>query len=467
MKPSFLSGLFLFAFGVGVSVAADESFSIVNLFNGSNSPQKTMESPKLDPKRIINESSSFLKEREPEMTAEEYALYEKVVTMLTTNVDFAVKMLEAMMSEKEPPSPAFEFILGNTYYAANQMDLAEKRYRNAVTRYPDFVRAWNNLGILYYTNNRFADAIPCLSKSITLGDRDPMTFGLLGFCLEKEGRVVPAETAYMQALSGDPTNSDWEEGLLRIYLEGKQFGRAESLLKNLIKQRPTEKRFWLTYAGVALSQGRKIEAAVLLETAASTGVAGADELLLLGDLYADQNLPAEAVAVYQKALGPARDRSEQKLIRYAQVLVAAGKLDEAERALDALKKEQTPQGRLAFLQGHADLFVARKRWADARAEAEALLRLAPLNGNALLTVGRTYAEEHDIPRATLAFEAAYRIPESAYRASLELAGIELRNRRYAKSAAYLEKALSIQNTDSVQEYLARVKTLLARNPDSD
>jgi len=218
---------------------------------------------------------------------------------------------------------------------------------------------------------------------------------------------------------------------------------------------------------VALSQGRKIEAAVLLETAASTGVAGADELLLLGDLYADQNLPAEAVAVYQKALGPARDRSEQKLIRYAQVLVAAGKLDEAERALDALKKEQTPQGRLAFLQGHADLFVARKRWADARAEAEALLRLAPLNGNALLTVGRTYAEEHDIPRATLAFEAAYRIPESAYRASLELAGIELRNRRYAKSAAYLEKALSIQNTDSVQEYLARVKTLLARNPDSD
>ena len=31
---------------------------------------------KLDPKRIINESSGLLKEREPEMSAEEYALYE-------------------------------------------------------------------------------------------------------------------------------------------------------------------------------------------------------------------------------------------------------------------------------------------------------------------------------------------------------------------------------------------------------
>ena len=53
-------------------------------------------SPALDPKRIINESSSFLKEREPEMTAEEYALYERVVTMLTTRPEFALKLLEAL-----------------------------------------------------------------------------------------------------------------------------------------------------------------------------------------------------------------------------------------------------------------------------------------------------------------------------------------------------------------------------------
>src|ERR1035438_1936827 len=85
--------------------------------------------PKLDPKRIINESSSFLKEREPEMTEEEYALYQKVVTMLAANPEFAVKLLEAMTSDKEPPSPAFQFILGNAYYAANLNDKAEASYR--------------------------------------------------------------------------------------------------------------------------------------------------------------------------------------------------------------------------------------------------------------------------------------------------------------------------------------------------
>lgn len=463
MKPSHL--LWLFALVAALPGAAQESFSIEDLIRGTEE-QRAREGPKLDPKRIINESNSFLKEREPEMNAEEYALYEKVVTMITTNPEFALKMLEAMMNDKEPPSPAFEFILGNVYYAAAQVERAEKSYRSAVKRYPNFIRAWNNLGLLYYTSNRFPDAVPCFSKSIALGDRDPMTFGLLGFCLEKEGNVVSAEMAYMQALAGDPGNSDWKEGLLRVYIDGKQYGRAESLIAKLIKERPAEKRFWMTHAGVLLAQGRKIEAAVLLETSAGIGVAGADELLLLGDIYAEQNLAAEAVAVYQKALGSARDRGEQRLIRFAQVLIAAGKLAEAEQTLGTLKTDLTPQGRLAVLQSRADLLIARKRWADARTEAETLLKLAPLSGRALLTVGRTYAEERDVPRAMLAFEAAYRIPESTYRASLELAGLELKNRRYAKSVEYLEKALSIQKTETVEDYLARVKTLLARGTDS-
>ena len=429
--------------------------------------QSPTEAPKLDSQRIVNESNSFLKEREPKVTEEEYALYEKVVSMLTTNVDGALKMLEAMMNEEKPPSPAFEFILGNLYYRANRPELAEKRYRSAVTRYPDFLRAWNNLGLLYYAEHRFADAIPCFSKSIVLGDRDPATFGLLGYCLEREGDVVSAGMAYMQAIMGDWANADWKEGLLRTYLADKQFGRAESLCKILIKERPTEKYLWLAYASVLLSQGQKIEATVLLETAAGTGVAGPDELLLLGDLYADQGLAAEAVAAYQKVPGPDRERGEQKLIRFTQVLVATGKLTEAEHALDALKTELTPQGQPAYLRLCADLLIARKRWPEARVEAEALLKLDPLNGPALLTLGRTYAEEHDFAHAMLALEAAYRIPESTYRASLELAGIELRNHRYAKSVEYLEKALSIQKTDQVENYLARVKTLLGPDVNSN
>ena len=418
---------------------------------------------KLDPKRIVNDSSAFLKEREPEMTAEEYALYEKVVTMLATQPEFALKLLEAMMNEKEPPSPAFEFILGNAYYAAGQTANAETRFRSAVHRFPSFVRAWNNLGVLYYSTNNFTEAVTCLTKAVTLGDRDPATFGLLGYSLEQLGHVVPAEMAYMQALSGDPNNVDWMEGLLRIYLQGRQLARAESLLSNLIKGHPTETRYWLALANILLEQNRKLQAIALLEAAVGTGVAGPDELNLLGDLYAEQKLIPEAVAIYQKVLVPSPALGERKLLQLAQVLVADGKLPQADVVIAALPPNLTPEGRLTYLRTKSDYLAALQKWPEARQPLEELLRLAPLNGPALLSLGRTYVEEENFPRATFAFEAAAQIPDSAYRASLELANIELRSHHYEKSAEYLNKALSIEKNPMVEDYLAHVKTLIPRN----
>jgi tetratricopeptide (TPR) repeat protein len=420
--------------------------------------------PKLDPKRIINESSSFLKEREPEMTEEEYALYQKVVTMLASNPDFAVKLLEAMYtSDKEPPSPAFEFILGNAYYAANQSDKAEADYRSAVKRYPTFLRAWVNLGVLYYSAGRYAEAVPCFSKAVELGDRDSSTFGLLGYSLQREGDLVSAEMAYMQALGGDPANVDWKEGLLGICIEGKQFTRAESLVKNLIKEHPDDAQYWLAYANILLAEGRKIDATVLLETASGTGLANTEELTLLGDLYADQDMTREAAAIYQKVLVPSPELGEKKLLHYAQVLISGGKLQDAQGVLGMMKLDDNDENGIELRQTRADLLAAQKKWPEEREELDGLLKIAPLNGKALISLGRAYAADDDVPRATLAFETAFGVPGSTYIASLELANIELKNRHYAKSVEYLQKALSIEKTDEVQDFLVRVRTLVPKD----
>jgi tetratricopeptide (TPR) repeat protein len=332
-----------------------------------------------------------------------------------------------------------------------------------VNRYPSFLRAWNNLGVLYYAADRFAEAVPCFAKSVALGDREPMTFGLLAQSLERLGNVVPAEVAYMQALSGDPTNTNWMEGLLRIYIQGKQHGRAESLVKNLIKEHPQEARYWLTYANILLAENRKLEAIALLEASTGTGVAGLDELNLLADLYAEQQLIPEAVAIYQKILVPSPALGERKLLQLAEVLVAGGQSSQAQAVLDALPAELTPEGRIRCLQIKSDSLAALKKWPEARQELQELLKLAPLNGRALLSLGHAYAAEDDLPHAIFALEAASQIPECTYRASLELANIELKNRHYDKSVEYLEKALRIEKTAAVEDYLARIKTLIINN----
>lgn len=418
-------------------------------------------SPKIDPKQIINESNSFLKEREPEMTEEEYALYEKVVTLLSSSPEFAVKLLEAMSSDKEQPSPAFQFILGNAYYAAGRNDKAEANYRASVNRYPTFLRAWVNLGILYYSTGRYSEAVPCFSRAVVLGDRDSTTFGLLGYSLQKDGDLVSAEMAYMQALGGDPANPDWKEGLLEICIDGRQFTRAESLVKNLIKERPSDTRYWLTYANILLAEDRKVEATVILENAVELGYSSVEELSLLGDLYAEQNLIPEAGEIYSKLLASSPEIGGQKLLRYAKILISSGRLSEAEGVLGKFGPDGAAGG-VELLQARADLLAAEKKWPEARREIDAILKVEPLNGRALISLGRAYDAEDDVPRATLAFEAAYGVPGATYVASLELANIELRNRHYARSVEYLQKALSIEKTDAVQDFLARVKTLVAK-----
>jgi tetratricopeptide (TPR) repeat protein len=320
-----------------------------------------------------------------------------------------------------------------------------------------------NLGVLYYSAGRYGEAVPCFSKAVELGDRDSSTFGLLGYSLQKEGDLVSAEMAYMQALSGEPGNSDWKEGLLGICIDGKQFTRAESLVKNLIKEKPEDHRYWLTYANILLSEGRKLDATVLLETASGAGLADTQELTLLGDLYAEQGMVPEAGAIYQKVLVPSPEIGERKLLHYAQVLIASQKLQDAEGILRMFNSEGEDANGIELRQTKADLLAAQRKWGEERTELDGLLKLQPLNGRALISLGRSYAAEDDIPRATLAFETAYGIKDSTYIASLELANIELKNRHYSKSVEYLQKALSIEKSDEVQDFMVRVKSLVTKD----
>ena len=419
--------------------------------------------PKIDPKAIINESNGFLKEREPEITAEENALYEKIVPMLSTQPALALKLLEGMVNEKEQPSPAFACILGNAYYAAGQKEKAEANYLSAVKRYPSFLRAWGNLGVFYYSQEKFAEAIPCFSKAISLGDREPTTFGLLGYCLEKQENTVSAEMAYMQALAGDPGNTDWKEGLLRIYLQAKQYPRAEVLVKNLIKDQPQQVKYWLTYANILVATNRKLEAIALLEQTVALGFAGQDELITLADLYAEGKMIPEAVATYQKIITSLPALGEQKMLQLAQMLIADRKWQQAQEVLAALKPKLSASGNIAFMETEAGWYAAQKKWPEARDELVTLLQLAPLNGNALIGLGRAYEAQNDVPHATLTYEAACQIPESTYRACIALANIELKNRHFDKSVAYLEKALNLEKSTALEDYLTQIKTLAPKD----
>ncbi|MBI2511059.1 MAG: tetratricopeptide repeat protein [Opitutae bacterium] len=418
----------------------------------------------LDAGRLIADSSQLQKAPEPEMTESERAVYEKVAPILTTKPAFALRLLKAMSTTSDPnakPSPAFDFMLGNAYYAAGNYPEAEAKYRSAVERNPTFVRAWNNLGVLYHVQAQHADAVPCFSQSVALGYRDATTFGLLGNSLEKTGNTVSAEMAYMQALAAEPANVNWSEGLLRIYIAGQQYAKAETLVRALLAGHSEDARYWATYAHLLLSSDRKLEATALLERMAATGLTREADLILLGDLYAEQRMTTEALANFARVATTQPELAERRLLQLAKTLSSERLWAEALIVLETLaKKPLTPQSRIAYLESRAELELARKNSLEAKRAFEALLAEAPANGNAWIGLGRVYLAEAEPTKAIAAFEHACEIPDSSYRASIELSNIEFKNHNYERCLRHLERALGIRRTASVENFRDQIRNLI-------
>jgi len=418
---------------------------------------------KLDPKRIINRSMHFLVDREPDISAEENALYEKAHDLAATKPESALTLLEGLVEtrkDREPASPAFDLLLGNIYYAAGQTAKAEARYLRAVERYPAFLRAWTNLGVLYYAQGHFAKAIPCLTRAVALGDRESTTLGMTALCLENTGDAVGAELAFVQALALDPGNIGWMDGLVRVFMRAKQYSRAEVMIRNLIKERPAEPRYWLIYADIMVATDRKLAAIALLEQTLSTGIAGPEQLSELAGLLADENLIPEAVRTYGKIPVTAEALGERKTLQLVRVLIASSDWPKAQALLDELGK-LGGSGQEAFLRTQADLFAGQKKWREARKVLDELLRLNPMDGNALVSLGRAYLGEGDEVHAILAFQSAVQTKEGEHPASLALANLELRHRHYERSVSHLERALSLEKNDELEEILTRVRSLVS------
>lgn len=419
--------------------------------------------PKEDLNRIINDSAGFLKNREPEMTAAEYALYDKVVAMLRVQPEFAMQLLGSMMAGKEQPSPAFEFVLGNAHYNAGRLADSETHYRRAIERCSDYLRAWANLGVLYYSQGRYAEAARNLSRAVELGDGSADTLGLLAYALQRTGCTAAAEMAYLRAISAAPDNIDWIDGLCGLYIEGGQFKRAESLAWQLVQLKPNDTRYWLQYVGTLLSQDHRSEAMVALESARSLHIANTELLLQLGDLYARENFAEEASAAYAEAMKESSDLGAARLIGFARILGQQGQTDRAMAVLAGAEAGLPAKLSCDFLEAKADLLADRQKWADARGCLESLLVIEPRRGPALLALGKVRHAEGDDSGARLAYEAAAQLPESGYDAHIRLADMELRARHYQQCIEHLEQALVREKSPTVQEYLGKIKLLASQN----
>ncbi len=419
----------------------------------------TVGDPDVDPASIINESMNFRKEREPDMTAAEFALYERISSMVETNPTFALQLLETMLGDDDEDSAAFDLALGNLYFAEQRIDEALERYRSAVAKYPEFLRGWNNIGMIHYQRQEWREAATAFAKAVNLGDRDAQTFGLLAFSMRQTGNTLGAEMAFMQAMTANPEDPNWVGGLLELYFSNGRYQQSESLVHEMVRLEPNNPRNWMLYASLLVTLERPLEAATQLEIARQLGVADRESLGLLGDLYVRLGLVPEAISAYQAIPGGADELGVARLTAYARSLIGQGQLTEAQGVLDQLPVVAQWTQVKAHRFAQAELARAQQDWPAARDAYDGILQTEPLNPHALLGLGHSLAQDGDIARAQFVFESALQVSASERRASLELANLALTNRNFGEALNYLQRADAVETSAAIRSQIARLKAI--------
>jgi tetratricopeptide (TPR) repeat protein len=319
-----------------------------------------------------------------------------------------------------------------------------------------------------------------LQKSIELGENSSRVYGLLAYCHLLKKNALAAENAYRQAYLLDPGSRDWKLGLAQALMAQEKFPEASSLIGSLIEENPNDKQLWLQQTNALLAMEKKEEATVNLEVLRLKGLADESNLNLLGNLYMDGNEPQLALYAYLGAMEKAKELDIERTLKSAKILSDYGYPDKADDFISQVRKKAgdsiSEEDKVSLMLTEVSIAQAKQQPDRVEALLGQLLEIRPADGDVLLELGRhkdllSRDEEDDKKREELVVEArtnyqlAARNEEVAYPANLSLGQMLVRERRYVEALSHLQAALAVRKSDSLEQYVSRVRRAADRQND--
>lgn len=400
-------------------------------------------------------------EVEPKISKEDYDTLEQARVLSKSEPSAAIELLRNKIQGDSRCSSVFDFALATLLYQQDRPQEAITSYNNTLKKSPNFLRALRNMAYVQIQQQAFSQAAINLSKSLSLGDASGDTYGMLGYCHLMQGKHSSAENAYRFAMARDPENVAIQNGLIRCLEAMDRYKETVALLDELIDKNPEDPAYWLTQVNSLNQLGQYRRAIANIEILRRMNKASEPALLLLGDLYLNLELPKLAQDAYASALQLKGNLPPKHFIRAATQLANQSAF---ELAISYTNQIQARYGEIleredeiSFLNLRARLFLYVKQYKEAAILLENLIQKDPLNGEALLLLGRSYSELKDYPRATIAFERAARTETHSADALVEHARMHVSQNQYQSALTLLQQAQEITPRTHVDAYLQAVE----------
>lgn len=399
----------------------------------------------------------------PSITSEEKVIFDQIIPLLNENkTSEAIEQLKAYITPTT--NAAFDFIFANLYYQENQMAEAAKYYQAAIKKFPNYYRAYLNLGRAYINDGKYSDALPLLQKALAIKPGDGSLYGLLGYCYMNDRYYASALDAYRLAIMLDPKNNDWKMGKLNCLISLEEHNEAIGLLYEMISANPDNAEFWQLQANEFLDTNQVELAAANLEIIDEMGAATSSSLVLLGDIYINKEMPEQALRIYSKAIDGGI--KVNRALRIATSLSNLGNYEATQTFLEKIKSELatefTPEEELETLNLEAQIALNTGNEDEAATILEKVVEKDPMNGRALLLLTDYYTRKADYPKASFYAENAAKVPAVEHSALIKGAQIMVKTRDYREAATLLRRAQNLKFQDYVADYLVKIESAAQR-----
>ena len=398
--------------------------------------------------------------REPSIVHEEQALLAQIQPLLEQErYNKALKLLER--AQTEDSSAAIDYTIGNIHYQTEALTEAEAAYTQALDKLPNFVRAHRNLAYIHIEQNELVKAKQHIQHVISYGGADGSSFALMGYIHLEDEQYAAANQAYEKALMYHPNTLNWQLGKVRALLAlGRQFETIDTL-NTLIKAYPKHEDLWRLQAEAFIQINAYDKATVNLEYLRRKQMATAHDLVLLGNLYQQQNLLTLAKQAYLNALENPAPPSVITMLNAAQTLLNCGAYEQLTLLLPAidhtLSNQFTAQEQNTLLGMQAQLALQQGKNENANRMVRQLLETEPFNGQALLILAQNEADQGHFEEAELLYQRATKAPDFTIQALIEHANMEIARQRYHQAYVLLEKAQNIEPQAHVANYMKQLK----------
>lgn len=397
-------------------------------------------------------------------TEEEKTRMQELSDLIATNPRQVVRDLMEYITDDT--NAQFDFMLANLYFQGGDIDRAAARYHQAIKKFPNFLRAHKNLGMIHFRKGRHAEAIKSLTRAVELGGADGTVLGILGLAYLNTERWLSAESAYRSALLLQPDVADWKLGLARALFSQQKFGEVGALIDELIAQSPDRADYWLLQANAFIGMNQPMKAAQNYEMLIRMNKATPEALNLLGDIYVNEKLYGLAARAYVMGMDVAPDKGLPAGVRAAEILAQRGATTAAKEVARGLRDagldQLAAEDKRRLLKTEARVAAAEGAADEAAKVLHEIVDLDPLDGEALLLLGQHYGRKGEPEKAIFMYERAEGIEAFEADAKVRHAQLLVEQGKLEQAVPLLKRAQEVKPRDSVGQFLDQVERIVRR-----